>query len=295
MEYSLLPTRERSSNRSEVSGARTVIWALTIITLVELVLGIYWMRGWFWRELTRYEPWWIAIMMIGEVAAVWWFVQFFISHGLRQRPFRIREFPPGYFQKVWLWFFVTCFFAMGGDLVGTLIAKEREEARFYAAKGGTAVVESIEIYKTGGNWRAYDLYCRYEANGRTYRALYGLKMRSDSEVFRGNVSYPIAEYVRAEEVGFEIPIVYDPDWPARSWLMNQELSDQDNKRSHGWCFIILIVQAFGAEMMIFAVMKGRRRNYLPWWTQLVRFYPLMAQAFVIFVAGLLNQFVFVPK
>ena len=285
----------RASPRDNADGVRGLIWVLTILTLLGLVFGIYWLREWLGYELRRKGPLYTVATLLAEGMAVWWFVHFFVTRCLlRQRsngnPSGVRKV-----SRSWGWFVATSILAMVLDLCCTLWIWHLDKERFHSSQLGSATVARLESFKTGGIWRAYKTYCTYKnASGQQHRAIFKFKENTRKRQFKGGVPHELALRLRSRRTPFMMQIRYDPSWPNRSWVAGVEYSEQINRRPYVWSMVVLEVQLIG--LMIAAAvmrkMKGKEstRNML----ELARFFPLMSETFVLFFAGLISTYAFPP-
>src|SRR5262245_22042380 len=102
-------------------GARPAAWLL----LALLFFALWALHPYVSLEFRRLEPWKIALLLMGDVVCLLWFLWYFVRHGVLNEPLEERPIERGKRTGA-RWFYISLIVGLSGDFAATLYFGYRE-------------------------------------------------------------------------------------------------------------------------------------------------------------------------
>lgn len=93
----------------------------------------------------------------------------------------------------------------------------------------------------------------------------------------------IAQAIRRNLLPVALPILYDRDRPARSWV--PQMGWDDNNRLHHLSLAIVVFQFIATFFFFCLLRESILRRQLPWWTDLHKVLPLVCESLIVAFFG----------
>lgn len=274
----------RSGDNRLTGAALVALWLLLMIGLVHgwLAFGCYLVNE--HRRMVWYE---IAMLWTGDLLALFWFVQYSLRwkslSASRDIPVTDRSGLP---RSIWFVLF-SLIIGMVAELSLTLILVHDEHEAFQRAvpavcrvtKSHASIAQGVPTY-----WKLDGTYA--DAAGAFHSVTYYLRERDELQ----KLPLPIAQSIRMKQVPADLPIVFDPDRPSRSWI--PQIGWDDQNRLHYLSLLILLFQFIFTSLYVLILWESvKRTRVLPWWSELHRVLPLACEAFIMALFGGLELFI----
>ena len=261
--------------------------ALSLLLLVAIVHGVLAFGCYLVSELRRLSYFEAAAIWLGDAIGLYWFLRYAVRWQLgliecEPRILEDRRLP----KMVWV-MMISMGVGFLGELAMALLLTREEYTGFHRAVPAVCLVEKIQgdsAPKVARFWKIDGVY--EDDAGDSHRVTYYLHVKDDLPLLPGN----LAGAIRNKQAGLQLPIVYDPEHPSRSWI--EERGWDDGNRLHYFSFLILLFQFL--IMLLFLVLlndRVKQYNQLPWWTELHCLIPLGAQAFILALFGGLELYI----
>ena len=286
---------EKSPDAAHWRRWRGVISLLMLVILLGTVFGCYWERDWLRRRFVRMDVWRALSISISELLAVFWFLQFFVSHCLLGRPPKTSVIRPGMRWGGWGTFLLSMALAGAIDLGSSFqwMVAERMVYRDEAVRT-MATAESVSPYrKSSFHMRTYyDVMSTYQDRaGKAYRTKF-VFYEDPRQAFPHGQPELLGD-LRARRVPFRISVRYDPARPLRSWpeLGYWGEDGESTLQEHSLFLAICYLSSIGFILVpVMRHWKELRTEYLPWWCEFLKFMPLMMHTTAILLTGSIEEF-----
>ena len=272
-------------DRSEAASGRLLL-GLSLLLVVAVVHGVLAFGCYLVNEHRRLSHFESAALWFGDAIGLFWFFTFVVrwnfgSINTEPRPVEEARFP----KSVWI-MLISLTVGFLAELAMSLSLRHEERSGFKRAVPAVLVVDAINT-SDGLDVGFFNLEGHYEnAAGTTYRATFYLSEQDNLP----RLPQWAARAIRQQQAGLELPIVYDPQRPGRSWI--PQLGWDDGNRLHYFSFMILFFQFLGA-MLFFVLLKDaiKLHKHMPWWSELHCLLPLATEAFILALIGGLELYV----
>jgi hypothetical protein len=257
--------------------------ALMVCLIGGIVLGVRVMGPFLAHELGRLEPAEALVLWSGDAVALLAFSYYCVRHVLLEIPIQDAELPPGGLDRRFRVVMIGMVSAFVVDLGYTLYLMDQESRAFAVASRAEATVFRVRS-------RQFPFGTVYALDGR-FVDLRGV-VRKATFVLKDDRKYglpflippKVQGAIRRGQVPFNVGVAYDPDRPARRWLLGSRWFDED--RLHVFSLVVMSVQLLGIGYFAIALRATiERRGRLPWWHDLHTVIPLTIEvAAVVFIS-----------
>ena len=270
---------------------RVLIVVGTVICLVASALGIFWMHGWLVQQFTRLEWWRLVAIFVSEIIALFWLGHFLVVYCFRGRSLETKVLHPNLRWVAWGAFVLSTLGGWALDMGISFHLMVSSRQRYKEARPVEVTVRSVtRRRKQAFAMRTYyDLNGRFVADSGTYpfrvelyddpRPEHRPKLPGEAEML---------ERVKTSAVPFSLPIRYTPDNPREYWLEVGYWGEPDAELAQ-FSIVFGFVQFFALIGIVIFSMKnwvGERKAYLPWWTRVTGFVPMLLEGLALFAMGL---------
>lgn len=262
-----------------------VLWVVGMVLAVLIVRHLEWLLVLEWK---RMPPLTAALSWSGDVAALLGFCYFGVRHGLLGHPLRTDVVPRSERALV---LYMICSFATDVSVTGyTMYTEWHGYAHGIGCQAQTVKLERREWTHQGDPVRRYQITYRYtNPRGGEATGLFCLNSRYERVTLGPTLSPEMERAILHEEqVGFPLPVCYDPEWPARSWLAAEGWWRHEN-----WAIFQMLVCC--GQLMVMSLYSGSGQpRHVPqpgsFWHGIFPVVPFLAQLLMLGLAGLLPEF-----
>jgi hypothetical protein len=267
---------------SRYRGARPAAWILFGL----LFFDLWALHPFMSAEFRRLEPWKLALLLMGDCVCLLWFCWYFVLHGVLNQP--LIEKPIDLSRRTGArWFFISLILGLSGDLLATVYFGYRERIEYDHATPILATVDSMHTRHAseGLDW---EFTCHFvAADGRAYQTLVRLHL-TPGDPFPTTFPRDLRRKLDANQTPAQIPIRYQPTWPARAWTDGV----REDENGLTWFSIAMIFFQAMATLLVMTLSwksfkEARRRGVTPWWLDLHRAVPAALQILVMAFFGML--------
>lgn len=266
---------------SQPHSAKLFLVCLTVLLSVAVFHAVLAFGCYFVNELRRLTSFEIAILFLGDIVGLFWFLRFAVRWQSgemvsRPQPVESRRIP----RTVWI-MMGTMSLGLLGELAMTHSLRQDEYEGFQRAVPAVCTVDSVQSQFTKGAARYWKLNGQYrDAAGETHPVIFYLRASDELP----QLPAPISLAIQQNQMPLELPIVYDPEQPGRSWIPQRGWDD--GNRLHYMSLLILFFQFLASCIFLLCLWENiKSRRHLPWWTELHNLIPLGTQAFIMALFG----------
>jgi hypothetical protein len=262
---------------AEERQARRWLALLFVLTCAGLGSGLWALDPLLVEEHRRLEPWQAVLIWSGDVVVLFWFAHYFVTHCYLCRPL-VGE-AAGRRGKFAI---ISILLALAVDLTATVLLERHDRARFQAAEVVAGEVHAVELRNPDSGMYRLSCHFRGKDGVRRETVFYVGGIRGGKNP---DLPADLVEKVVKGQVPFPLKVSYDPQRPDRTWI-----TDMGGVRHglgiHALSRAAILLQGF--ILFIFhSAPAGFRQVYGrdPWWIDLHRAFPLMAEAVILTLTG----------
>ena len=270
----------RPDQPRDVSVPGSALAALCLLLVVGLVHGWLAFGCYFVNEHRRLAWHEIVLMWTGDVLALFWFVQYCARWWAGERVIERTDLQDVRIPRsVW--------FVMGSLLLGmttelglTLMLRHDEFQGF--GRGVPAVCQVTAV--TPATRKGVPIYWKVDGHyldATRQQHPVTFYVRESDELPR--LPGQIRQAIHRKQLPIALPILYDRDRPARSWI--PQMGWDDNNRLHHLSLVIVVFQFIVTFFFFCLLRESIRRHQLPWWTELHKVLPLVCEALIVALLG----------
>jgi hypothetical protein len=262
---------------------RQTVKRLFLFSIAAFLFGLWCFWPIFENEHRRMDPWKSVLVWVGDVTGLIWFTVYFTRHHVLGQPFREGGITAGWWLAL-----LSLAGAIGFDLAVTISLRSDELAGFARAVVAQGVMIDIKK-KSASEYHQYHVRCRFpDGQGNWHDARFQIGEQRKTGRFPAGLPAEVGQTLRNGQVPSPLPVVYDPERPARNWVAG--IDPEEGQRFHWWLVLIMLFQVVAiGNFVVFVRQKVRTRGRLPWWYDLHMVLPFLVQAACLgFLGGLMR-------
>lgn len=269
------------SSEKQVRNVRLACLALAVFVVV--AAWAHW--PYLSVECRRIKPWMMIGLWSGDVFALFWFLRFAFTHAVAGEPLSSVSAKDARRQARQL--VIMGLIALAADLGFSLYLMWDEHQTYAKAVPTKAEVAQVQVIKRP-EYTWYELDFRFKANDGAYHEAH-MRVGAKAHILPGNLPIEAQALLSGQETNQSlIPIRYDSEFPSRAWIEGTGWEDENG--IYWFSVGVLLVQGV-LTLIFFLFLKAYSiRGILPWWWDIYKVIPIVAEAFLMLMGGLIDRF-----
>jgi hypothetical protein len=276
--------------RERQRKARALLW----LTAVLLVLGLAALWPVLEEMHQRVRPWEAPLHWVGDGVALFWFLRLLATHGVGGRPLEDAPVQGPRGLRAW-WPALSLVAAAFVDLGYAVYSLADElDCRLHRARLTTGSIVDYYRIPDNGPRPSVSYYFTYEfqaPQGTWHSGSHSTTIHEGGRCVHP-LPQEVVEGLSAGRKPLPLRVAYDPDWPARSWPA--EIANLPGRQLASFSVLFFLAHFLILPAVVIDYVRSVRRGVVPWWHDLLPAVPMMGQAAMLFVVGLVRYVGFVP-
>lgn len=269
------------ARENQVRNIRLVCVALTVF--VAAAIWAHW--PYLSVECRRIKPWMMVGLWSGDVFGLFWFVRFIFTHALAGEP--LVPIPVQDARQQIRQLVTMGLIALAADFGFSLYLMWDEHQAYAKAVPIQAEVARVQVIKRP-EYTWYELNFRFKANDGAYHEAH-MRVGAKGHVLPGNLPLEVVALLSGQKTNqSNIPIRYDPKFPSRAWI--DGAGWEDGNGIYWFSIGVLLVQGALTLLFFLFIVRHAIQGSLPWWWDIFKVIPIVSEAFLMLMGGLIDRF-----